>query len=220
MRRSVFLALALLLPAAVPADAATVAVGPAKPCYRSGENPTIAGAGFTPNGAVNVTSDGRSIGQAQVNAVGFFAGKLTVGLASGERLKTYSATDTANPALSASIRLRLSAVAVSVSPPSGKPGRRLRIKARGFTTGKHLYAHVRHARTVRRNVRVGKLKRACHKLKRKRRISPRGAPGGRYLVQFDTRRRYSKHTPVRVRFKVTVFPVLGASTALAWTRAL
>ena len=210
MRLLVPLALLACLIAAPAVRAATVAVKPVESCYRSGAEPTIAGAGFRPNGAVNVTSDGSSLGQVPVNAQGFFAGKLTVGLASGERVKTYGATDTVNPALTASIRLRVSAVAVVVSPQSADPGRKVKIRARGFTTGKRLYAHVRHGTAVQRNVLVGKLKGACHKLKRRRRIIPAGAPSGRYLVQFDTRRRYSKDTPVRVRFKVKVLTVSGA----------
>jgi hypothetical protein len=222
MRRLLLSVLAISLFAAPAADAATVAIKPVKKCYRSGEKPTIAGIGFRPGGTVDVTSDGSSIGSAAVNAQGFFAGTLTVGLGSGERLRTYAATDPVNPGLTASTGVRVSAVTVTVNPQSGTPGRKIKVKARGFTTGKRLYAHVRRGTKYRRNLRVGKLRRACHKLKRTKRIIRKGAPNGTYLVQFDTKRKYSKQTKVRVRFNVTVFSIFGAraSTAQSWTRIL
>jgi hypothetical protein len=38
-------------------------------------------------------------------------------------------------------------------------------------------------------------------------------PSGRYKVQFDTRRRYSKKTKVWVRLRVTVTPTFGAAVS-------
>jgi hypothetical protein len=205
--------------AAPAAQAASVGVRPVKKCYRSGEKPTIAGIGFRPGGTVNVSSDGSSLGSASVNAEGFFAGTLTVGLASGERVKTYAATDPINPALTASTRLRVSAVTVTVNPTNGAPGQKIKVKARGFTTGKRLYVHVRHGKSYRRNLRIGKLKGACHKVRKKKRIIRKGAPNGSYVVQFDTKRKYSNKTKVRARFTVNVFSIFGsrASPAQAWT---
>jgi hypothetical protein len=211
------------LTVAASASAATLTVSPQRGCYRDGSKPLLFGSGYTPNGGVRITSDGDSIGNVGTNAAGNFGAELTVRLASGERVKTYAATDLSNPANTASLPLRVSATDVAVSPQRGAPGRRMRIRARGFTTGRTLYAHVRRGRRYRRNIRVGRLRGACHKLRARRRLIRRGAASGRYLIQFDTRRRYSRRTRPRIRYQVTVFRVFAtgasaASTGERWVR--
>lgn len=218
VRGLLVISLAGMLVTAPAADAAFVAVKPVKTCYRTGEKPAFGGIGFTPLRAVNVTADGVAIGSLATTNRGWFAGTLTVAQARGEKVKTYAATDQANPLVTASVQLRVSAVSVRVRPASGVAGQRVRIRARGFTTGKRLWAHVRGR--VDRNVKVGRLRRSCHKLRKRRRIIPAGAPNGSYIVQFDTRRKYKRSRKVKVRFSVTVYPVFGArlSTGEAWRR--
>src|SRR3954453_15979042 len=201
--------------AAPAADAATLAVTPVKPCYRAGSKLGLFGNGYTPNSSVGITSDGAGIGNAAPNPSGGFGVELTVGLASGERVKTYAATDQANPAITASIPLRISALDVRLSPKSGPPGRKLRIRARGFTTGKRLYAHVRKGRRYRKNVKVGRLKGACRTLKTRKKLIRRGGGTGTYHVQFDTRRHYSRKTAVRVRYDIFVFRTFKSGSASA-----
>ena len=92
-----------------------------------------------------------------------------------------------------------------VTPKNGAAGRKLRINATGFTTGKRLYAHIVRKR-FKRNVFIGKLKGPCRTLKSRKRVLPAGTPTGVYTVQFDTRRKYSKKTKVWVQFTVTVTP--------------
>lgn len=181
-----------------------VVVVPQKPCYRAGEKLGMLGRGYTPSGSVRVTSDGAPIGSVTTLSNGAFAAQLTVGQRRGEKVKTYAATDVANPAITAATALRVSALAVSIRPRSGRPGRRLRIGARGFTGYRTLYAHVARGRRYRRNVRVGRLTRVCRKLTVRRRIIARRTRPGSYLVQFDGRRRFSRRTRVRVRFRVRV----------------
>jgi hypothetical protein len=189
------------------AQAATVSVSPVKSCYRSLETIRFSGSGFTPGGNVDITSDGRSIGSTDADGAGSFGGRLELGSPS-EKVKTYTATDRSNPANSASTPLRVSPFGVSVAPRNGPPGRRLRIVARGFTTGRQLYAHVVLGRR-RNNVRVGRLRGACRRLRVRRRLFRANARPGNYTVQFDTRRRYSARTRVKVRFRVTVFSIFG-----------
>jgi hypothetical protein len=203
------------LGAAASANAATVAVSPVKQCYRAGSTVSFSGNGYTPNGAVNITSDGSQIGSASTNGTGAFLADLTVGLASGEKVKTYGAVDQFNPSLTASLQLRVSAVDVALSPKSGAPGRRMRIRARGFTTGRRLYAHVRKGRRYRKNIKVGRLKGACHKLRKRKRLISRGAGTGTYKVQFDTKRRYSSKTDPRVVYSVFVFRTFKSGNASA-----
>ena len=200
----------LALPAA--AGAAQVGVLPHKPCYRSGESLLIGGIQYTPNSSVRITSDGAFIGSVTTDQNGVFQGTLRVGQRRGERTKTYTATDLSNQANAASVPLRVSALDVTVKPRSGRPGRRVRVNARGFTTGTRLYAHIVRGR-YRRNVGVGRLRGACRRLSARRRIFRRGTRPGTYTVQFDTRRRYSRRTAVRMRYRVVIFRRLRASAA-------
>ena len=85
---------------------------------------------------------------------------------------------------------------MNVGPTGGLPGRRLRIGARGFTTGTTLYAHVVRGRSV-RSRRVGRLRSPCGKLLAYKRLFGENAAAGRYEVQFDTIRSYRPRTPVR-----------------------
>ena len=194
-------AVCAVLPAS--AEAALLGVLPIKSCYRSGEALLIGGTGYTPNGQVRINSGTTAIGTVGVDGNGAFSGKLSVAQTKGEGTKTYIARDVPDPALSAFIPLRITALDVRVTPTSGRAGRRVRIKARGFTTGKTLYAHLLRG-SYRRNVRVGRLSGACGRLSVRRQIFPRHTRSGRYAVQFDTRRTYSRKTQVKIRYRVRV----------------
>jgi hypothetical protein len=198
----------LALPAV--SQAAAVSVTPVKPCYRSGESVAMSGSGYTPGGPVNITSDGQSIGSTTADGSGNFGGRLTVASPT-RRVKTYTATDQSNTANTASVALTVSPFFLRVSPRNGPPGRLMRIRAAGFNTGRRLYAHVVRGRR-RNNIRIGRLGGPCGTLAARRRIFPRGATPGTYLVQFDTRRRYSPDTRVRRRFRIVVFRIFGART--------
>ena len=209
--------LALAVPAA--ASAATFVPQPPKPCYRSGEKVNLVGTGFTPNvsAGVNVTSDNPAFGGGALtsNPAGVVVGELTLGQDSGRRTSTYTATDTTNPALTASTQLTVSAVEVGVRPKGGRPGRRVRIGATGFTTGNSLWVHVRKG-GFKRDFKIGRLKGACKRLVGKTRILPRGAATGLYRVQFDTFRRYKKSRVARALFTITVTRTFrGAAAASA-----
>jgi hypothetical protein len=171
----------------------------------------LTGSGFTPGSEVTVSSDGRALGTDTADANGNIDGELDVASPT-ERVKTYTATEQSNPANTASTQLRVSPFGVNIAPRNGPPTQRLRIVARGFTTGRQLYAHVVRGRQ-RTNLRVGRLRGPCRRLRVRRRIFGGNARPGTYTVQFDTRRRYSPRTPVRVRFRVTVFRTFGSSAA-------
>jgi hypothetical protein len=194
-------AAALALPSA--ASAAELTVSPQKRCYSSGEAINLLGTGFSPLGTATVTRDGGFLGQLNTDGNGAFNGILTVAQNSGRRTKTYTATDDTNPATSASTQITVSSVRVGLAPASGAPGRRLRITARGFTTGRTLWAHIRRGRST-RNVKIGRLKGACGGLETRKRLLPQNAAIGVHTIQFDTFRRYSAKQAVRDRYTITV----------------
>jgi hypothetical protein len=207
-------AVALAAPAA--ASAAAFTASPVKACYRSGEQVTLGGTGFTPNGSVNVTSDNPRFpgGSLTTDALGNLGGTLTLGQPNGVRTSTYTATDSANALLTASLSLQVSAVEVGVRPRGGRPGRLVRIKATGFTGGRNLWVHIRKG-GYRSDFKVGRLKGACSRLTTRKRFLPRGADTGVYSVQFDNFRRYKKSREVRARYTITVSTLRPRSAAVA-----
>jgi hypothetical protein len=224
LRLTALAAVATALTVPATASAATLTVDPALPCYGSGQSVNLLGTGFSPNltRGITVTKDGESIGSLSTDATGAFNGSLRLGQRNGRRTSTYMATDTTNPTLTASTQITVSEADVTLRPKSGSPGRRVRIKAVGFTAngGKRLWAHVtRNGKT--RNLRVGELKGACKGLTKKRRLLRRGAPVGVYIVQFDAFRSYKERRPQSVGFTITVRRVVrpaAASSALGWSR--
>jgi hypothetical protein len=204
-RRAIVAAVAAVLTLAVAAQAqaATLTVAGDKTCYRLGDALIVSGTGFTPGAPVSFTLDNQDLGSLTADAAGNVSAPLTIGTLRGIRTRTLIATDGANPANVASAQFLGSALSVTVRPRSGAAGRKLRIGAAGFTTGKRLYAHVLRGR-YRRNVFIGRLKGPCRSLKVRRSVLPAGLTAGRYTVQFDTKRRYRKSTQVRVRFRVTI----------------
>jgi hypothetical protein len=200
---AVALTVALALVVAAPAEAATLTVAGSKTCYRAGDALTLNGSGFTPGGQASITLDGQDLGAVPTDAAGNFSAPLNIGALKGVSKRTLIATDAANPANVAQAQFLGSALAVTVKPRNGAAGRKLRIKASGFTTGKRLYAHVLRGK-YRHNVFIGKLKGPRRTAKVRRQVLPPGLAPGIYTVQFDTKRRYAKKTKVWVKFRVTV----------------
>jgi hypothetical protein len=194
---------ALTLLGASAAEAATLSVAGGKACYRAGDSLILSGTGYTPGTPVNITLQGRSLGELTADASGNINSPLQIGNLRGVSRRTLVASDTTNPAITATTQFLGSALVVRVKPLNGAAGRKLRVSASGFTTGKRLYAHILR-KGYRRNVLIGKLKGACHTLKVRRRVLSAGTPNGVYTVQFDTKKRYAKKTKVWYRFRVTV----------------
>ena len=194
-------ALALAIPSA--ASAAELVVSPQKSCYSSGESVILLGTGFSPLGSATVTRDGSLLGSLNTDGTGAFNGVLTLAQNSGRQTKTYTATDNTDSSITASAQIVVSAVVVGLKPASGAPGRILRINARGFTTGKTLWAHIKRGKS-KRTIRLGRLKGACGSLKTRKRLLPQNAALGVHTLQFDTFRRYNPRQRVRDRYTITV----------------
>jgi hypothetical protein len=204
MTRSLAVAVgAIALAAPATASAASVDITPHKRCYSSGESVNLIGTGFSPLATTSITRDGSALGTLSTDAGGAFTGILTVGQTSGRKTKTYTASDDTVPNLTASTQVTVSAVRVNLSPSDGAPGRRMSIKASGFTTGKTLWAHVTKGRS-KRTLKIGRLSGACGGLKTRRRLLPQNAALGLHTIQFDTFRKYNPKQAVRYRYTIDV----------------
>jgi len=192
---------ALAAPSA--AHAASLTAQPAKACYRAGETVHFIGAGFTPSNQVNLVRDGVLVSQFPADQTGRFDASVRVLMAQGSQRRTYTATDSANQGLSASAAVKVSAVSVDLSPRNGLASRRFRVRARGFTTGRTLWAHVIHKRS-KRLIKVGRLRGACHVLRTRHRLLTRNARLGAHRIQFDTYRRYRRDRKVQRNFRITI----------------
>jgi hypothetical protein len=213
------------------AQAATLVADPAMSCYPEGSQVLLLGEGFTPNAPVNFTRDGAAL-PADPPIMADPAGQLTAtltlpGLLKGQQTLDYVATDTANTANTGALSLLVTATDVALKPEHGKPQRLLTIGARGFFGGgKTLWAHVKRGRGSARNVKIGRIKGPCKKVKAKKRLFLAGAASGEYRVQFDAFKRYEKKRAFKSTFNVTIFrtfnPAAAASTAGApswsWSR--
>jgi hypothetical protein len=207
MTRSLVAAAAAVLMLALPsaASAATLSVSPQKDCYSSGESVSLLGAGFSPFATASVSRDGELLRALPTNGSGAFNGVLTLGLDRGREERTYAATDDLNSTVTAAVPLLVSSVGVRVTPENGAPGRRMTIRAHGFTTGRTLWAHVVRGKS-KRNLKLGRLKGACGKLKTRKRLLRRNVRFGVYTVQFDTFRRYRANRPVNDRYTIEITP--------------
>ena len=185
------------------AHAASLTTEPEKSCYRSGETLHFLGEDFTASNLVDLSRDGTPVSQFPADQTGRFDASLRLLLDRGRQRRTYAATDSTNPGLSASVPVMVSAVGVGLSPKTGPVSRRFRIRARGFTTGRTLWAHVVHNRS-KRHLRIGRLKGACHDLRARRRLLPRNAGFGRHRIQFDTFRRYRASRAVKTFYTIRV----------------
>ncbi len=187
------------------ASAPTLAVEPAKPCYREAETVFLTAEGYTPNGFVDFTRDGERVARLQADPSGAISGNLTLpGLVTGQRSLTYVGQDESDPARRAGVTLLTSATDMRVSPESGAPNRRLRIDGRGFFgRNRVVWAHVVRMRqgaggTARRvrTIRIGRAKGACRLVQARKRLFKRNPAPGRYRVQFDLFREYKPNRVV------------------------
>ena len=198
--------------AATPAQAATLTGDQA--CYQENEQVNVVGTGFTPGGSVNFSRDNQAVGPLRADATGTvrgfaFAPRISPALT---RRFTLEGRDATNPAIAAAITPLVTRFGVSVKPTGGNPARPRRIKARGFTDGRTLYAHVRRGGRG-RNIKLGRLKKPCGTKSVRKRIFRRGTRPGLYRVQFDARRRYSRRAAPRVIYRVTIFRTFANSLA-------
>jgi hypothetical protein len=204
------------------AQAATLAIGPARACQLSGQKVNMLGGGYTPNGSVNIAIDGTSLGNLPTDPAGSLAGQITLGRLKGVKAHSIVATDSANPALTAATTFFGTTRQVTVKPKRARAGKKLKIKGYGFLKSGNAYMHVR-GNGYSADTKVGNPKGVCGTWSKRRHIVPSFASSGVYSVQFDQRKRYSRKTKPRVRGRMTVTRTFsstafgGAAPLYAWT---
>jgi hypothetical protein len=179
------------------AHAQSLSIAPVKACYLSGEQVTVTAAGFTPGGLVDFAIDGRSLGPLVADAAGTAAGSLRLGGMRGVKSHGFTATDQTNTAIVASTAFLGTTRQVVVKPRTAPAGRARRLKGYGFLAGPRVFMHVR-GNGYSSDRRVARPGGDCGTFVTRKVIVPASAGLGRYRVQFDHKRRYSKKTRPRV----------------------
>jgi len=192
-----------LAPAAAQAQSLTIA--PVKPCYLTGDAITATAAGFTAGGLVDFAIDGTSLGPLVADAAGTVAAPIQLGTMRGVKTHSLTATDQANPALVANFAYLGTTRQVVVKPRNARAGKPRRLKGYGFVAGPRVYMHVR-GNGYSADKRIARPSGACGTFATRRVIVPASAGLGRYTVQFDAKKKYSKKTQPRVRGTMNVTP--------------
>ena len=195
------------------AQAATLALTPAKACYLTGETVTLSGAGFTPGAPVNVADDGAAVGSATADAAGNVSGPYRFGLLKAVKSHTLTGTDGTN---TASLAYTGTTHQVATRSDRGKPGKKTKLRGYGFLFGPKAYMHVR-GHGIKRNTFLARPKAPCGTFIVRKAFVPSNAPTGKYRVQFDARKKYSKKTPNALVYELTVFRTFSsAAFAPSW----
>ena len=187
------------------AQAQSLTMAPAKPCYLSGEQVTTTATGFTPGGLVDFAIDGKALGPLVADPAGTVVGSLTLGGMRGAKSHGLSATDQTNPAVVANVAFLGTTRQVVVKPSDAAAGTPRRLKGYGFFAGPRVYMHVR-GNGYSSDKRIAKPSGPCGTFATRTVIVPASAGLGRYRVQFDHKKKYSKKTRPRYKGTMTVSP--------------
>ena len=188
------------------AHAAAIAITPAKACYLSGEKFTLTGSGYTPGFAVQVALDGTSLGQLAADAAGNIAAEITLGKMRGAKSHALTAVDTTNGANAATASFLATTFLVTVKPRNARADRTRTLRGYGFMGMANVFMHVRGRGGYKSDNRLARPQGPCGTFGVRRRIVRPGAGTGKYRVQFDAAKRFSKKTRPRVRGTMTVYP--------------
>ncbi len=187
------------------AHAQSVTIAPVKPCYLTGDQITATAAGFTPGGLVDFAIDGNSLGPLVADAAGTVPAMITLGTMRGAKSHGLTATDQTNPALVANAAFLGTTRQVVVKPNNAPAGEPRRLKGYGFLAGPRVYMHVR-GQGYSADKRIARPSGPCGTFATRTVIVPASAGLGRYRVQFDAKKKYSKKTRPRVKGTMRVTP--------------
>ena len=173
-------------------------------CYQETQEVVVRGAGFTPLATINVARNGKVFASAQADANGAFVGKFATPAMPDEvreRLYRLTASDTINTAMTT---YRATKIFANFRPGSGNPSSlRVRFTIHGFGLVRRrapVYLHyVDPSGRERRTIRLGTASGVCGRIDRtrERRLFPFEARRGKWILQFDTRKKYERATSRR-----------------------
>src|SRR5262245_51455846 len=178
---------------AADAQAQSLTITPPKPCYLAGEQITGTATGFTPGGLVDFAIDGTSLGPLVADGSGTVAAPIVLGGMRGAKSHGLTATDQTNPAIVANAAYLGTTRRVVVKPTNAPAGRARRLTGYGFLNARRVYIHVR-GNGYSADKRIARPGGPCGTFATRQVIVPSSAGRGRYLVQFDAKKRYSKKT--------------------------
>lgn len=186
-----------------------------KKCYVSGTAVNVAGSGFGPGNSIFVTGN-QMFAAATADPGGIFSSRLrapSLGafIRPGSKSFKITATDQATN-VTASTKIRVANLTFATSSGVKSPRSKRTWRFSGFIQkrGKPIYGHFRRAGKTYANYRFGKPKGACGTLtKRAPGIPAKNVRPGKWLIQVDYKKRYSRKTRPRVTSTTTVFTTIG-----------
>ena len=171
-------------------------------CYQETGDVVLNGSAFAPLAPVAISQDGNAYKTATTDASGTFVGKFEAPeLARDVREKVFTLTATDSALNTVSTRYRTTKIFADFTPDSGDPKTlQVRFSVNGFGLLRQhasVYLHyVSPGGKVRRDVRLGTALGTCGKIKttRLRHLFPFPAERGRWVLQFDTNKTYTRAT--------------------------
>jgi hypothetical protein len=186
-------------------------------CYQETQDIVVSGTGYAPMGAVSIARDGIAFGTANADATGNFQAKFPAAeLGRDQREAVSSLTATDGALNTASTRYRTTKVFADFDADSGDPKTlTVRFSVNGFgLLRRHasVYLHyISPGGKLRRDVRLGTALGTCGVIRktRERHLFPFPAERGRWILQFDTNKKYTRATSkspyIWVRKPVEIF---------------
>ena len=201
------MAAAVLLALPTAAQAATLEAG--KSCYQNGADARLVGTGFAPESPIEFSVNGRRLSDPVTSDE---AGEIVVTYSppptDTERRLVIRATDSEDTTAATTIYVTKKRV-VTADPSRSNNVRTWRAVFRmfGFGRGYGYIHYVNPNGQFKKTVKLGRLRGPCGRLRStKRRVLPFDNPAfGRWNLQFDTRRTYSRRTRNKKVIPVVVY---------------
>jgi hypothetical protein len=197
---------AIFAPAAAQAQTPGTLV-PLTPCIRfvdaSVKSWALQGAGFAPNAAVTIASDGTPIDTIQADAAGGFQSPVNAPPINGNRANVSITADDgqghpAGPLALPEVKLGV------VWPSNASARKRVSFRAYGFEPGKTVYLHIRRGGKTRGTFKIGRADSPCGITKRKLRAMPLSRYStGTYEFWFGSTKKFDRSR--EIGYRVTIF---------------
>ena len=205
---------ASVLVLAASADAATLATSPCVRTLDGQGTVPLTGTGFTPGSSVSLRSDPAGV---FTSAVTDAAGNFTTTSSTPSfnpfsrqlQTVTLAATDSVNPALTATTTYQQVRVGYTTNPSSGPPTLVVTHTVRGFVPGKNIWLHFRFGGKTKRNAKVGKANSPCGIASKRMRLLPTQSRVGLWTVYVDQSSSFSLTTRPQLKYGLRIRRTFG-----------